>query len=130
MENKIANPQNSRFFKVLEEIKKLLSIITGTVLEEAQSKQNLEYFEQIATSKEDIKTVQELKESLEHLDKKAKSYRNSIGTNTTNIQKQKSQNSKNTTNTHTLNKSQNTINTSISIDQNSIEHNDSYDMEL
>lgn len=82
MKNKSINLQNNRFFKVQEELKNFFSIITGVILKEAENEQNFEYFEQIATSKDDIKTIEELKKSIEKLSKEATNYRNNIGINT------------------------------------------------
>lgn len=131
MKNELVNSQNSRLEKVREEIGNFLSIITGVILEEAQNEQNLAYFEQTATSKEDSKTIQELKESLENLDKKAKNYRNSIGIiNSNKQQPSKTQNNKNTNNTYTTDKTQTTVNKSINIEQNNFKHNDDYDIEI
>ena len=70
---------NQRFGKVREELSNLLSIIMGTIAEEAQDGQNFEYFEQNATSQEDLALIQELARSSQEIDQQAQKYQDSIG---------------------------------------------------
>lgn len=79
MKNELANSQNNRFLKFQELLKPYLSIIMGKVEEESQKEQNLTDFEQTATSPEDVKQIEILKESLESLNREAKEYESLVG---------------------------------------------------
>lgn len=78
MKHSLTSP-NQRFYKVQEEVKNLLSILMGTTPEEAQDGQNFEYFEQNATSQEDLALIQELAKSSQKIDQQAQKYQDSIG---------------------------------------------------
>ncbi len=79
MNHSTSHSSNQRFHQVQEELKNLLSIIMGTVAEEAQNEQNFEYFEQNATSEEELTTIKELRKSTQEIEEKAKNYYHTIG---------------------------------------------------
>ncbi len=79
MKHTATHSSNSRFHQVQEELKNLLSIVMGTISDEAQEEQNFEYFEQNATSNEELAIIKELDKSSQALDQKAENYHNSIG---------------------------------------------------
>ncbi len=79
MKHIAAHSANSRFHQVQEELKNLLSIVMGTALDEAQEEQNFEYFEQNATSEEELAIIKELNKSSQTLEQKAEVYHDNIG---------------------------------------------------
>lgn len=87
MKNIAIASSNHRFNKVQEELKSLLSIIMGVVEESSKEEQDFEYFNQNATSQEELTQIEELKKSTQKLNRDAEIYQNGIGLATRKVQR-------------------------------------------